>query len=60
MYLGASREGRSNLDESSVEADPAFKFVTTMKPGGDYEKKELSPALRNRFTEIWVPSIMDG
>ena len=28
-----------------------------MNPGGDFGKKELSPALRNRFTEIWVPSI---
>lgn len=25
-----------------------------MNPGGDYGKKDLSPALRNRFTEIWV------
>ena len=24
-----------------------------MNPGGDYGKKELSPALRNRLTEIW-------
>ncbi|GME77324.1 unnamed protein product [Ambrosiozyma monospora] len=30
-----------------------------MNPGGDYGKKELSPALRNRFTEIWVPSMED-
>ncbi|KAI3483940.1 hypothetical protein L1887_53096 [Cichorium endivia] len=28
-----------------------------MNPGGDYGKKELSPALRNRFTEIWVPHV---
>jgi midasin (ATPase involved in ribosome maturation) len=28
-----------------------------MNPGGDYGKKELSPALRNRFTEIWVPPV---
>jgi len=28
-----------------------------MNPGGDYGKKELSPALKNRFTEIWCPSI---
>ena len=27
-----------------------------MNPGGDYGKRELSPALRNRFTEIWVPN----
>ena len=31
-----------------------------MNPGGDYGKKELSPALSNRFTQIWVPGIEDG
>ena len=30
-----------------------------MNPGGDYGKRELSPALRNRFTEIWVPSLSE-
>lgn len=30
-----------------------------MNPGGDYGKKELSPALRNRFTEIWVPPVCE-
>ena len=30
-----------------------------MNPGGDYGKKELSPALRNRFTELWVPAVTD-
>ncbi len=28
-----------------------------MNPGGDYGKKELSPALANRFTTIWVPAL---
>jgi hypothetical protein len=28
-----------------------------MNPGGDFGKRELSPALRNRFTEIYVPAI---
>ena len=41
----------------AVVADDAFKLVATMNPGGDYGKKELSPALRNRFTEIWVPAV---
>lgn len=27
-----------------------------MNPGSDFGKKELSPALRNRMTEIWVES----
>lgn len=40
-----------------VQANPEFQFFATMNPGGDYGKKELSPALRNRFTEIWVPSM---
>ena len=30
-----------------------------MNPGGDYGKKELSPALSNRFTQLWVPAIDD-
>lgn len=52
----AEMGGRS-LDDSRVVADIAFKLVATMNPGGDYGKKELSPALRNRFTEIWVPAV---
>ena len=31
-----------------------------MNPGGDYGKKELSPALRNRFTEIWCESCVSS
>lgn len=31
-------------------------FCATMNPGGDFGKKELSPALRNRFMEIWCPT----
>lgn len=45
--------------EEIVAAAP-FVLLATMNPGGDYGKKELSPALRNRFTEIWVPSIGDS
>jgi midasin len=39
-----------------IKATPGFQFLATMNPGGDYGKRELSPALRNRFTEIWVPN----
>ncbi|KAL0049173.1 hypothetical protein WJX82_008148 [Trebouxia sp. C0006] len=42
-----------------ITAAPGFRLVGTMNPGGDYGKKELSPALSNRFTQIWVPSIED-
>ncbi|KAI0400957.1 hypothetical protein F4802DRAFT_619434 [Xylaria palmicola] len=45
------------IDNSFVRADPGFQFLATMNPGGDFGKKELSPALRNRFTEIWVPPL---
>ncbi|KAF2481603.1 hypothetical protein BDY17DRAFT_282105 [Neohortaea acidophila] len=49
---------KGSLD-SYVTAATGFQFFATMNPGGDYGKKELSPALRNRFTEIWVPAL-DG
>lgn len=44
-------------DDSFVQAADGFQFFATMNPGGDFGKKELSPALRNRFTEIWVPPL---
>ena len=48
---------RGSKDVEEITAVDEFLFFATMNPGGDYGKKELSPALRNRFTEIWVPSI---
>ncbi|KAK5118353.1 hypothetical protein LTR62_002866 [Meristemomyces frigidus] len=50
---------KGSLD-SSVTATVGFQFFATMNPGGDYGKRELSPALRNRFTEVWVPSLSDS
>jgi len=47
------------VDNSFVQAADGFQFFATMNPGGDYGKRELSPALRNRFTEIWVPSLSE-
>lgn len=46
-------------DLERITAHPNFFLLATMNPGGDYGKKELSPALRNRFTEIWVPTVSD-
>ncbi|KAH7723681.1 midasin [Aphelenchoides avenae] len=37
----------------TVKAAAGFQVVATMNPGGDHGKKELSKALRNRFTEVW-------
>ena len=42
-----------------MTAHPSFRVVATMNPGGDFGKRELSPALRNRFTEIWVANVSD-
>ncbi|KAJ3690228.1 hypothetical protein LUZ61_019392 [Rhynchospora tenuis] len=53
--LSLPEKGGSVLEE--ITADPKFFVLATMNPGGDYGKKELSPALRNRFTEIWVPAV---
>ncbi|XP_043277150.1 midasin [Venturia canescens] len=43
----------SGESDCIITANEKFQFIGTMNPGGDYGKKELSPALRNRFTEIW-------
>ncbi|KXJ94663.1 hypothetical protein Micbo1qcDRAFT_132688 [Microdochium bolleyi] len=45
------------ISDSFIKASDEFQFLATMNPGGDFGKKELSPALRNRFTEIWVPPL---
>ena len=52
-----AEKGGSSVDE--IQAHVSFRILATMNPGGDFGKKELSPAARNRFTEIWVPSIGD-
>ena len=49
--------GLTLAEKSSADhiiAAESFRMLATMNPGGDFGKKELSPALRNRFTEIYV------
>jgi len=50
-----AEKGIESVDDENnvITADEKFVFIGTMNPGGDYGKKELSPALRNRFTEVW-------
>ncbi|KAI9307575.1 P-loop containing nucleoside triphosphate hydrolase protein [Cunninghamella echinulata] len=55
--LVLAEKGGKHVEE--LYANSGFQFFATMNPGGDYGKKELSPALRNRFTEIWVPAVTD-
>eukprot|EP01105_Mastigella_eilhardi_P023687 TRINITY_DN6020_c0_g1_i2.p1 TRINITY_DN6020_c0_g1~~TRINITY_DN6020_c0_g1_i2.p1 ORF type:complete len:5426 (+),score=1513.70 TRINITY_DN6020_c0_g1_i2:922-16278(+) len=53
--LVLAEKNASEFEE--IRAHANFKIMATMNPGGDYGKKELSPAMRNRFTEIWVPPL---
>ncbi|XP_027259225.1 midasin isoform X2 [Cricetulus griseus] len=56
--LVLAEKGSPDDKDSEVElltAGKHFRILATMNPGGDFGKKELSPALRNRFTEIWCP-----
>ena len=46
-----------HLFSSEVRAHEDFCIFATMNPGGDFGKRELSPALRSRFTESWVPPV---
>ena len=55
--LTLAEKGGAGAEE--VTAAPGFRLVATMNPGGDYGKRELSPALANRFTAVWVPPIED-
>ena len=52
-----AEKGGKTLEE--VVPAPGFRLAATMNPGGDYGKRELSPALVNRFTCIWVPPLSD-
>ena len=52
-----SEKGSDVVEE--IKPREGFFLLATMNPGGDFGKRELSPALRNRFTEIWVPPIED-
>ncbi|KAL9624723.1 MAG: hypothetical protein Q9160_001077 [Pyrenula sp. 1 TL-2023] len=45
--------------EPEIIATKGFQFMATMNPGGDHGKRELSAALRNRLTEIWVPDLTE-
>ncbi|KAI8323453.1 midasin [Martensiomyces pterosporus] len=49
-----------HIGAAALVAKDGFEFVATMNPGGDYGKRELSPALRNRFTELWAPTTTDS
>ena len=53
--LVLAEKGGREIEE--ITAHPDFRIIATMNPGGDFGKKELSPALRNRFTEIYVPAV---
>ena len=47
---------KSSSEAIKIVGAEGFNIVATMNPSGDFGKKELSPALRNRMTEIWVES----
>jgi midasin (ATPase involved in ribosome maturation) len=51
-------DSNNNQKVEKLIAHPNFRIIATMNPSGDFGKRELSPALRSRFTEVWVPSIL--
>ncbi|CAJ1951465.1 unnamed protein product [Sphenostylis stenocarpa] len=44
------RAEKGGTDLEKITAHSNFFVLATMNPGGDYGKKELDPALRNRFS----------
>ena len=53
LFLAEKGDGH----DEEIVASSNWHLFATMNPGGDFGKRELSPALRNRFTEIWVPDL---
>ena len=53
-------DGATGDASMEVIASETFALFATMNPGGDFGKRELSPALRSRFTEIYVPAFVDA
>ena len=47
LLVLADQKGGSNVEE--LVAHPNSLLMETMNPGGDFGKKELSPASRKRF-----------
>ncbi|PLW33238.1 hypothetical protein PCASD_09528 [Puccinia coronata f. sp. avenae] len=47
-----TERGGESLEKMQITAQKSFPIVTTVNSGGDFGKKELSPALRNRFNKI--------
>lgn len=56
---GGTEGDEADFKNTIIVAQDNFRIFATMNPGGDFGKRELSPALRSRFTEIWVPSVSD-
>ncbi|GAW82891.1 dynein-related AAA-type ATPase [Plasmodium gonderi] len=49
-----TEKGGKNI--KNLKAHEQFSFIGTMNPSGDFGKKEISQTLKNRFTEIFVPT----
>jgi midasin len=59
LVLAEKGDDGSPVDTRVIVAHDGFRVFATMNPGGDFGKRELSPALRSRFTEIWVPAVTE-
>ncbi|UKJ88720.2 hypothetical protein MACJ_001965 [Theileria orientalis] len=51
------QQGAANEQIRCVYSHKDFRLFGAMNPGNDFGKKELSPSLSNRFTQIYVPPI---
>ena len=44
--------------QEEIVALESFRCFATMNPGGDFGKRKLSPAFRDRFTETWCSTFV--
>lgn len=53
---GGAGDGEEGSASLTIKPHPSFRIIATMNPSGDFGKRELSPALRSRLTEVWIPN----
>eukprot|EP01033_Poteriospumella_lacustris_P008968 gene8969-6442_t len=53
---GGAGDGEDGSASLTIKPHPSFRIIATMNPSGDFGKRELSPALRSRLTEVWIPN----
>ena len=60
LVLSEKHTHEAEGDVEIIYPNSEFMVIACMNPSGDHGKKELSPALRSRFSEIFIGSVFSN